>query len=96
VFASPDSVVGHAAQRDKRSHVVQLLSGIQHWESKMNGIEIIIAQLEERKAAVERALEALRGFGQTGSITPAKSISARQRSQRQLVAKSQEGATKGN
>jgi hypothetical protein len=38
----------------------------------MNAIDNIIAQLEEQKAAVERALEALRDFGQTGSITPAK------------------------
>jgi hypothetical protein len=41
----------------------------------MNGIENIIAQLEEQKAAVERALEALRDFDQTGSVTPAKSSS---------------------
>jgi hypothetical protein len=41
----------------------------------MNGIDNIIAQLEEQKAAVERALEALRDFDQTGSITPAKSTS---------------------
>ena len=38
----------------------------------MNGIDNIIAQLEQQKAAVERALETLRDFDQTGSITPAK------------------------
>jgi hypothetical protein len=41
----------------------------------MNGIDNIIAQLEGQKAAVERALEALRDFDQTGSISPAKSTS---------------------
>ncbi|HWE53420.1 MAG TPA: hypothetical protein VG273_26745 [Bryobacteraceae bacterium] len=41
----------------------------------MNGIDNIIALLEQQKAAVERALEALRGFDQTGSIAPANSTS---------------------
>jgi hypothetical protein len=41
----------------------------------MNGIDNIIAQLEQQKAAVERALETLRDFDQTGSVTPAKSTS---------------------
>jgi hypothetical protein len=39
----------------------------------MNGIDNIIAQLEEQKAAVERALETLRDFDETGTITAAKS-----------------------
>jgi hypothetical protein len=41
----------------------------------MNGIDNIIAQLEQQKAAVERALETLRDFDQTGSVTPAKATS---------------------
>jgi hypothetical protein len=41
----------------------------------MNGIDNIIARLEDQKAAVERALEALRDFDQTGTVTPAKSTS---------------------
>jgi hypothetical protein len=41
----------------------------------MNGINKIIAQLEEQKAAVERALETLRDFDQNGRVTPAKSTS---------------------
>ena len=39
----------------------------------MNGIDNIIAQLEEQKAAIERALDALRDFDDTGSITSTKS-----------------------
>ncbi|HWE53624.1 MAG TPA: hypothetical protein VG273_27795 [Bryobacteraceae bacterium] len=39
----------------------------------MNGIDNIIAQLESRKAAIERALETLHDFETTGSITPEKS-----------------------
>jgi hypothetical protein len=39
----------------------------------MNEIANIISQLEAQKAAIEQALEALRDFGRTGSITPGKS-----------------------
>jgi hypothetical protein len=39
----------------------------------MNEIGNIIDQLETQKAAIEQALEALRDFGETGSITPGKS-----------------------
>jgi hypothetical protein len=39
----------------------------------MNAIANIIAQLEAQKAAVERALEALRDFDQSGTVNPAKS-----------------------
>jgi hypothetical protein len=39
----------------------------------MNEIANIIAQLETHKAAIERALETLQDFADTGSITPAKS-----------------------
>jgi len=39
----------------------------------MNEIANIISQLESQKAAIEQALEALRDFGETGSITPRKS-----------------------
>jgi len=39
----------------------------------MNEIANIISRLETQKAAIEQALEALRDFGETGSITPAKS-----------------------
>jgi hypothetical protein len=39
----------------------------------MNEIANIIAQLETQKAAIDRALEALQDFFQTGSITPGKS-----------------------
>lgn len=39
----------------------------------MNEIANIINQLETQKAAIEQALEALRDFGETGSITPGKS-----------------------
>jgi hypothetical protein len=39
----------------------------------MNEIANIINQLEAQKAAIEQALEALRDFGETGSITPRKS-----------------------
>jgi hypothetical protein len=38
----------------------------------MNEIANIISQLESQKAAIEQALEALRDFGETGSITPRK------------------------
>jgi hypothetical protein len=39
----------------------------------MNEIANIISELESQKAAIEQALEALRDFGETGSITPRKS-----------------------
>ena len=39
----------------------------------MNEIANIIARLETQKAAIEQALETLRDFETTGSITPAKS-----------------------
>ena len=39
----------------------------------MNEIAGIINRLETQKAAIERALEALRDFDETGSITPGKS-----------------------
>jgi hypothetical protein len=39
----------------------------------MNEIANIINRLETQKAAIEQALEALRDFGETGSITPGKS-----------------------
>jgi hypothetical protein len=41
----------------------------------MNEIANIINRLETKKAAIEQALEALRDFGETGSITPAQSTS---------------------
>jgi hypothetical protein len=40
----------------------------------MNEIANIINQLERQKAAIEQALEALRDVGETGSITPEKSV----------------------
>jgi hypothetical protein len=40
----------------------------------MTEIANIINQLETQKAAIEQALEALRDFGETGSITPRKSV----------------------
>ena len=40
----------------------------------MNEIANIINRLETQKAAIEQALEALRDFGETGSITPRKSV----------------------
>ena len=40
----------------------------------MNEIANIINQLETQKAAIEQALETLRDFGETGSVTPGKSI----------------------
>lgn len=39
----------------------------------MNEIANIIAQLEAQKAAIERALETLQDFSETGGITAAKS-----------------------
>jgi len=39
----------------------------------MNEIANIISRLETQKAAVDQALEALRDFAETGSITPGKS-----------------------
>jgi hypothetical protein len=39
----------------------------------MNEIANIISKLEAQKAAIEQALDALRDFGETGSITPGKS-----------------------
>lgn len=39
----------------------------------MKEIANIIKQLETRKAVIDRALEAVRDFAQTGSITPEKS-----------------------
>jgi hypothetical protein len=39
----------------------------------MNAIAKIITQLEEQKGAIDRALEVLQDFAETGSITPAKS-----------------------
>jgi hypothetical protein len=41
----------------------------------MNEIANIISRLETQKAAVDQALEALRDFAETGSITPGKSTS---------------------
>lgn len=41
----------------------------------MNAIANIIAQLEDQKAAIDQALEALNDFAETGSITPKKSTS---------------------
>jgi hypothetical protein len=41
----------------------------------LNEIAKIIGRLETQKAAVEQALEALRDFAETGSITPGKSTS---------------------
>ena len=38
----------------------------------MHAIANIIAQLEEQKAAVQQALETLRDFDETGTITPAR------------------------
>jgi hypothetical protein len=38
----------------------------------MNAIANIIAQLEDQRAAVEQALETLRDFDETGTITPAQ------------------------
>lgn len=40
----------------------------------MNEIANIINQLEIQKAAIEQALEVLRDFGETGSISPGKAI----------------------
>jgi len=39
----------------------------------MNEIANIISRLETQKAAIDQALEALRDFAETGSITPGKS-----------------------
>lgn len=39
----------------------------------MNAIANIITQLEEQKAAIDRALETLQDFAETGSVTPGKS-----------------------
>jgi hypothetical protein len=51
-----------------------LASGIIYRRSQpMNKIANIITQLEEQKDAIDRALEALQDFAQTGSITPTKS-----------------------
>lgn len=41
----------------------------------MNEIANIISRLETQKAAIDQALEALRDFAETGSITPGKSTS---------------------
>jgi hypothetical protein len=38
----------------------------------MNAIANIIAQLEDQKAAIDQALETLRGFDETGTITSAQ------------------------
>ena len=43
----------------------------------MNAIDNIITQLETQKAAIERALETLQDFAETGGITPAQSASKR-------------------